>query len=199
MPADFRQPGRTLVLLRGSEPGDLCDAEAEFGSSEYAKEILGQIWGYPPALEIEREAVLQKAVIEMIDSGLVESAKDCSEGGLAVVLAECCFRYEIGAQVNLSSSELPPEFVLFGEDASRIVISCDPQNMGRIQQVAGKYSLSAEQIGSTISGKLEITIDGKAAVTAEVPELNAAWAGALQRALHVETEERLVPETLQKS
>ena len=141
--------------------------------------------------------LIEPHVVE--DSGLVESAKDCSEGGLAVVLAECCFRYEIGAQVNLSSSELPPEFVLFGEDASRIVISCDPQNMGRIQQVAGKYSLSAEQIGSTISGKLEITIDGKAAVTAEVPELNAAWAGALQRALHVETEERLVPETLQKS
>ncbi len=196
---DFRQPGRALVLLRGSEPGDLSDVEAEFGSSEYAKEILRQIWGYPPALEIEREAALQRAVVEMIDGGLIESAKDCSEGGLAVSLAECCFRHEIGAQVELSSGGLPPEFVLFGEDASRIVISCDPQKVGRIKEIAGKFTVSAEQIGSTISGKLEITIDGEAAVATEVSELKAAWAEALQRALHVETEERLVPETLQKS
>jgi hypothetical protein len=89
--------------------------------------------------------------------------------------------------------------VLFAEDASRILISCDPQNVGRIQQVAGKYSLSAGQIGSTISGKLEIAIDGKPAVAAKVSELKAEWAGALERALHVETEERLVPGVIQRS
>ena len=61
--------------------------------------------------------------------GLVESAKDCSEGGLAVTLAECGFARGIGAQVDLSSYGLVPEFVLFGEDASRILISCDPQNV----------------------------------------------------------------------
>src|SRR5207245_741478 len=57
----FKQAGRTLVLLRGSEPGDASDAEAEFGSSEYAKEVLGQMWGFPPSLELEHEAALQKA------------------------------------------------------------------------------------------------------------------------------------------
>src|ERR1700678_2337065 len=120
----FREPGRALVLLRGSEPGDASDVEAEFGSSDYAKEILGQIWGFPPSLELEKESALQKAVVAMIDQGLVESAKDCSEGGLAVVLAECGFARDIGAQVELSSQELVPEFALFGEDASRILISC---------------------------------------------------------------------------
>jgi phosphoribosylformylglycinamidine synthase II len=196
---NFREPGRALLVIRGSEPGDASDVEAEFGSSEYAKELLGEIWGFPPSLELEKEAALQKAVVEMIGAGLLESAKDCSEGGLAVALAECGFAHGIGAKVDLGSQGLVPEFVLFGEDASRVLISCDPQNVGRIQQVAGKFGLSAEPIGDTILEKLEIGVAGMTVATASVAELREAWAGALERALHVETEERLVPSTLQKS
>jgi len=193
----LRQAGHALILVRGSEAGDASDVEAEFGSSEYAKEILGQIWGFPPALELEQEAALQKAVIEMIGSGLVESAKDCGEGGLAVTLAECGFARGIGAQVELSSNGLVREFVLFGEDASRVLISCDPKNVERIQQVAVQYGVSAEEIGSTVPDIVEIRVDGMAAATAKVSELREAWAQALERALHVETEERLAPAALQ--
>jgi phosphoribosylformylglycinamidine synthase len=193
----FRQAGQALLVLRSSETGDAADVEAEFGSSEYAKEVLGQVWGFPPALELEREAALQKGIVAMIAEGLVTSAKDCSEGGLAVTLAECGFANGIGFEVDLRSNGLVPEFVLFGEDAGRIVISCDPQKAGRIKQVALKYALLVEEVGSTVSGKMEIRIDGKGA--AGVSELKAAWESALQRALHVETEERLVPGALQKS
>ena len=63
---EFREPGRTIVLLRGSEPGDITDAESEFGSSEYAKEVLGAVWGYPPELDLEKEATLQRALIALI-------------------------------------------------------------------------------------------------------------------------------------
>jgi phosphoribosylformylglycinamidine synthase len=157
----FREPGRVVVLLRASDPGDLTDAESEFGSSEYSKEVLGALWGFPPALELEREAALQKAVVEMIGSGLVESAHDCSEGGIAVTLAESAFAKGVGFSVNLASLGLPPEFVLFGEDASRIVISCDRSNLLGIQQVAAKYQLSAEEIGETISEHVEIRLDGE--------------------------------------
>jgi len=195
----FREAGHALVLVRGSEAGDASDVEAEFGSSEYAKEILGRIWGFPPALELEKEAGLQKAIIDMIGSGLVESAKDCSEGGLTVTVAECGFAHGIGAQLDLSSNGLVGEFVLFGEDASRVLISCVPENVERIQQIAVQYGLSAEQIGSTVPDQLEIRVDGLAAATASVSELQDAWGGALERALHIETEERLVPATLQKS
>jgi phosphoribosylformylglycinamidine synthase len=196
---DFRQPGRALLVIRGSESGDASDVEAEFGSSEYAKELLGEVWGFPPSLELEKEAALQKAVVEIIGAGLLESAKDCSEGGLAVTLAECGFAHGIGAEVNLSSDGLVPEYVLFGEDASRVLISCDPQNLERIKQIAVQCGLSVEPIGNTGPDQLEIQVDGKAAIKASVSELKAAWAGALERALHVETEERLVPSTLQKS
>ncbi len=85
------------------------------------------MWGFPPALELEKEAALQKAIIQMIDEGLVASAKDCTEGGLAVTVAECGFAKGIGAEVTLASGGLAPEFVLFGEDASRILIILRPE------------------------------------------------------------------------
>src|SRR5438309_4581787 len=135
----FRGPGRAVVLLRADDLADITDVESEFGSSEYAKEILGSVWGYPPELELEKEAGLQKALVEIIAGGLLDSAHDCSEGGIAVALAESAFPGGVGAKVNLASQGLPAEFVLFGEDASRVVLSCDPSNLPRIQQAAVKY------------------------------------------------------------
>ncbi len=179
----FREPGRAVVLLRASEPGDLTDAKCEFGSSEYAKEILGAVWGFPPALELDREAALQKSVVEMIGAGLVESAHDCSEGGVAVTLAESAFVGGIGVRVDLASQGLPPEFVLFGEDASRVVISCDRSHLAGIKQVASKYKLFAEQIGETVSDHLEIKLDGRVVVSATVRELREPYEGALEAAL----------------
>jgi phosphoribosylformylglycinamidine synthase II len=184
----FCEPGRAVVLLRASEPGDLTDAESEFGSSEYAKEILGSMWGFPPALELEREAALQKALVEMIGASLVDSAHDCSEGGIAVTLAESSFGEGIGLRVNLPSMGLPPEFVLFGEDASRVVISCDRSKLSGIQQIAAKYRLSADQIGETVSDQVEIKLDGRMVVSASVSELRGSFEGSLQAALRADPE-----------
>ena len=184
----FAAPGRTIVLLRAGEPGDITDVESEFGSSEYAKEILGTLWGYPPELDLEEEAALQKAVIELIQSGSVESVHDCSDGGIAVALAEKVFPRSVGARVNLVSNGLPAEFVLFGEDASRIMISCDPASLPRIQEVATKFGISAEVIGETSSDRLEIVLDGKVAVSAPVSDLSKVYEVALESALREEPE-----------
>jgi phosphoribosylformylglycinamidine synthase II len=183
----FREPERALVVLRGSELGDLVDAESEFGSSEYAKEILGAVWGFPPALELEKEAALQKGLVEMIQAGWVESAHDCSEGGIAVTLAESAFAKGVGARVDLSAQGLPAEFVLFGEDASRVVISCDRSNLPAIKQVAVKYGISADVIGETAPEQLEIKLDGEAIVSASVDELRLVYENALETALRTES------------
>ncbi len=182
----FRETGRTIVLLRAGESGDLTDVESEFGSSEYAKEILGELWGFPPTLEIENEAALQKATVEMIQAGLVESAHDCSDGGIAVALAESTFSQTVGIKADIPSYGLPREFVLFGEDASRILISCDHRHLSRIQQIAVEYGLSSEIIGETVPEKFEIRLDGELAVSATVPELRNHFEGALERALNVQ-------------
>ncbi len=184
----FREPGRAIVLLRASEPGDAVDAEVEFGSSEYAKEILGSLWGFPPALELEREAALQNAIIEMITAGLVESAHDCSEGGIAVTLAESGFAKGIGISVDLASQGLPAECALFGEDASRIVIACDQKHLAAIQQIAVKYKLSSEKIGETIPEKVEIKLDGRVVVSAKVSDLRTGFESALENALKADPE-----------
>ena len=182
----FAAAGRAIVLLHSGEVADLTDVESEFGSSEYAKEILGAVWGYPPELDLENEAALQKTVIEIISQGLVDSVHDCSDGGLAVALAEKTFAKSIGARVNLSSNELPAEFVLFGEDASRILLSCDPADVSRIKQVAQDNGILADVLGETIPGLLEINLNGKAAVSAKVSELRAAYEGALEAALRAD-------------
>jgi phosphoribosylformylglycinamidine synthase subunit PurL len=182
----FREPGRAVVLLRASEPGNLTDAESEFGSSEYAKEILGQLWGFPPALELQREAALQKALVEMIQAGLVDSAHDCSDAGIAVTLAESALPTAVGARIDLRSQDLPPEFVLFGEDASRVVVSCDRTNESRIQQIAGRYGISSEVIGETTSEQLEIKLDGRVIVSSTVSELRDVYENALETTLRTE-------------
>jgi phosphoribosylformylglycinamidine synthase len=182
----FRETGRAIVLLRAGEAGDATDVESEFGSSEYAKEVLGAVWGYPPELELEREAALQQAIVDMIQAGLVDSAHDCSEGGLAVALAEAGFPKGVGMRVGVASQGLPAEFVLFGEDASRIVISCDQSNLSGIQQIGVKYGLSLEMLGETTREHLEIKLDGRVVVSAGVEELRDVYEGALEKALRAE-------------
>jgi len=182
----FAAPGRTIVLLRGGEAGDLVDAETEFGSSEYAKEILGSLWGYPPELDLEKEASLQRMVIDLIQLGLVESVHDCSDGGIAVAVAEKAFATGIGARVNVQSSGLPVEFVLFGEDASRILISCDAGNVPRIKELAESFGVDADVIGETVADRLEISLDGTIVVSAAISELSGMYEGALEAALRAE-------------
>jgi phosphoribosylformylglycinamidine synthase len=185
---EFREAGRTIVLLRASEPGDITDAESEFGSSEYAKEVLGAVWGYPPDLDLEKEADLQKGLIEMIQAGLVESAHDCSSGGLAVTLVEQAFPKGIGLSVDVASNGLPAEFALFGEDASRVVLACDLARLAGIKQVAAKHGLAVDVLGETVPGQVEIKLDGRVVVSASVNDLNDAYEAALEKALRAEPE-----------
>jgi phosphoribosylformylglycinamidine synthase subunit PurL len=181
-----RESARKIVLLRANEAGDAVDAEVEFGSSEYAKEILGAVWGYPPNLDIEREATLQRALVAMIQAGLVESAHDCADGGLAVALVESALPAGVGLSVRLPSQPIALEFLLFSEDASRVVLSCDPIHLPRIQQVAEEYGVFADVLGETGTDRVEISVGNDSVISASVQELREAYEGALERALRTE-------------
>ena len=195
----FRQPDRDVYVLAPPSAGDSVRAETELGSSEYAKEILGQIWGLPPALDLKQEAALQKCLRELIQQRDIESAHDISDGGLAVALAESAFPLNVGAEIDLTSNGSFAEALLFGEDASRVLISCDPIKAENIKRTALKWGLQAVRVGRTVPKQLEIRIDRQFVVSAAVSELRQVWDTALARALHAETREHLVPETLQKS
>jgi phosphoribosylformylglycinamidine (FGAM) synthase-like enzyme len=196
----FRQSDREVFVLGGTgHAADSSHAEGEFGSSEYAKEILGQVWGSPPALDLKQEAALQKYLRELIHTGAIESAHDISDGGLAVALAESAFPLNVGAEVSLTSNGSLPEVLLFGEDASRVLITCDQKNTENIKRIALQWGLQAVRVGRTVPKNLEIKLDGEVVVSAAVSELRQVWDTALVRALHAETREHLVPDTLQKS
>ncbi len=182
----FAHAGRKIVLLRANETGDAVDAELEFGSSEYAKEILGAVWGYPPDLDLEKEATLQRALVATIGAGLIESAHDCADGGLAVALVESALPAGIGLTVSLPKRQGALEFPLFAEDASRVVISCDPIHFARIKQVAEEYGIFADVLGETGSDRVEVLVDGQPVISASIAELREAYEGTLEKALRTE-------------
>jgi phosphoribosylformylglycinamidine synthase len=194
---DLAKSGDARRPVSDSEAGG--HAEAEFGSTEYAKEILGQIWGMPPALDLKQEAALQKCLRELIHERAIESAHDCADGGLAVALAESAFPGSVGAEIDLNSNGVFAEHILFGETASRVLISCDPKKTEDIKQTAVKWGVRADRVGQTVPEQLSMRIDGKQAVRAKVSDLRQVWDTALGRALHAEAREHLVPEVLQKS
>jgi phosphoribosylformylglycinamidine synthase II len=182
----FAHADRKIVLLRANETGDAVDAELEFGSSEYAKQILGAVWGYPPELDLEKEATLQRALVAMIQAGLIESAHDCADGGLAVALVECALPAGIGLNAKLPKGLAMLEFPLFAEDASRVVISCDAGQLPRIKRVAEEYGIFADGLGGTGGDSVEIAVDGQLVISASIGDLREAYEGALEKALRTE-------------
>jgi phosphoribosylformylglycinamidine synthase subunit PurL len=193
----FRAAGHDVILLRPAATAG-PDDDRQFGSSEYAKEIVGAVWGEPPALDLKAEAALQKCVLELIQNGLVESVHDCSDGGLAVAVAECCLRNDIGAEVKLPDGPEPAEIAIFGEPASRIVLSCVPQKRESINKLAAKHSLKAEFLGTTGGEKLVMRRSSTDAVSVYVADIKNVWGQALESALHSDLPERIVPEILDK-
>jgi len=168
----FKNARRAIFLLGG--PG-LCD-EPRFGATQYAKELLRQLWGLPPELSLETEQRVQFSVRKIIADGLAESAHDLSDGGLAVALARCCFGpAEIGAQVDLSS-DLRPEILLFHEAPSRILISTS--HPAEVAAIAEKYEIDAPQIGVTMEKGLEIRQRTITLGAWDIASLKSAYDGA---------------------
>ncbi len=174
---DFKAPGRSVVLLGGLGS---CD-DRRFGSSQYAKVILKQLWGLPPALDMDYEKRVQQTVREIVAAGLAESAHDLSDGGLAVALAESSFGPAgIGAELSLSSG-LRPEFLLFHEGASRILISTGRAE--EVMQAAARHGVEAVVVGITVEGRLAIRNQGLALLDCEIRRIREAWEGALESGL----------------
>jgi phosphoribosylformylglycinamidine synthase subunit PurL len=172
----FRASGRQIVLLGGA--GD-CD-DVRFGGTQYAKNVLNDLWGLPPALDMAFEKRVQAAIRRMVEDGLAESAHDVSDGGLAVALAESAFPNGVGARIDLDS-ELRPEFLLFGEAPSRILVSTSEPS--RIQSIAEEFGIPAPVIGVTIGGRLEVRNRSLPLITSDVESLRRAWARALEQKL----------------
>src|SRR5579871_5739020 len=168
----FRNAGRNVILLGGL--GD-CD-EQQFGSTQYAKVVLEQLWGLPPALDLELEKRLQEAIREIVRAGLAESAHDLSDGGLAVALAESSFG-GIGARIDLDT-ELRPDFLLFHEGPSRVLVSTAQPD--KVHAIARKHGVESPVVGVTIEGEVEISRRGEPLGRWFIADLKSAYDHALE-------------------
>ncbi len=188
----FQAEGDAIVLLDGSSgvtPPDgginppLQEIAREFSSSEYAKTIGGIVAGAPPAIDLAAEKRLIECLVALARQGLVRSAHDVSDGGLAVTLAESCFASGgLSAQVRLKGIE-PAEAALFGERGARAVVSVSPGSLARVEAIARQYGVATREVGNVARGEFRIEYNGRAVVSAAVEPLRDAWANALERAL----------------
>lgn len=172
----FKQEGDVIILV-----GETLD---ELGGSEYLNVIHGGlVAGRPPALDLELEGAVQAAVREAVRAGMVASTHDCSEGGLAVALAECCIAGELGASVVLDD-ELPAVASLFAESASRILVSVSPEKAEDVLDLLLRHQVPLSVIGEV--GGRSLTIDTgedgvqKPAIHATIDTIKTRYCTALE-------------------
>jgi len=174
------------------EEPDASDTDADlnlsvFGSSEYAKVVLGGIWGQPPPLDLDAEARLHKLLVLFAERGLVHSARDLSDGGIAVALAQAAFPRSIGAAVEQDRSLLAhPLFGLFAEPASTMLLTAAPDDQAEIDNLASKHGFLAARIGTTGGTRLEISVDRQTFISAPISGLRKIWSSALEANIHEE-------------
>jgi phosphoribosylformylglycinamidine synthase len=174
---DFKRPGRAVILLGGIGS---CD-ETRFGGTQYAKTVLQQTWGLPPALDMDYEKRVQTAMREIAAAGLAESAHDLGDGGLAVAAAESSFGPAgVGAELNLDAA-LRDELLLFHEGPSRILISTDQPDA--VQEIARRHAVEAPWVGATIEGGLAVRNRGRSLLDCRIERLKELFGGALAKML----------------
>jgi phosphoribosylformylglycinamidine synthase len=171
------QAAEDVVVLLGESRGEL-------GGSEYLKVLHGLVRGIPPAIDFAREAALQRLLVEGIGAGIIRSAHDCSEGGFAVALAECCFDTGFGVSADVSGvktieSSFADVATLFGESASRVIVSVPPDAITDLLSRAAAANVPASRIGTVGGSRIRVAVDGRQVLDEPVAESEALWAAGL--------------------
>jgi phosphoribosylformylglycinamidine synthase len=175
----FSRSGDVIVLLG--------EGRGELGGSEYLNSIHGLVRGVPPALDLAAERALQRLLVSLAAQRLVHSAHDCADGGLAVTLAECTFGTGgIGAEVSIDdvrvsgNARMNVAAALFGESASRVVVSTSADSLTEVLQAAAAARVPARVIGETGGNRLRIAVAGVTEVDVAIDQAESAWGGAIE-------------------
>jgi phosphoribosylformylglycinamidine synthase len=183
----FKDEGDHIILLG--------ETKEDLGGTEYLKLIHHREQGSPPWLDLDREIAVQQCVLSLINQGLIKSAHDCSDGGLAVTLVECCVSSPtnpLGAALRLPQQGLRLDALLFGESPSRVVVTVDAQHVESVQQQARECSVPSVSIGQVGGDQLTVAVvsdsgSETSSISLSVDTLSDVWGYALERALQVET------------
>jgi len=197
----FKNDGDVIILvgLGPARPGAATErdegvAAPSLGGSRYLKVCHGLKLGPPPRLDLECEIKIQNAVRDLIREGWVKSAHDCSEGGLAVALAECCFNPGklFGAEIDLKAGDTPATGALFNESQSRIVISVVQENLQKTMSFLQERQIPFQELGKVSGNQLCIRINSEA-FSWRTADLHDDWWNAIRRAVESDSAAEGIP------
>ena len=190
----FKNHGDVIILV-----GEIG---SELGGSQFLKTCFGLKQGPPPHVDLGLEIKVQDAVCALIRAGFVKSAHDCSEGGLAVALAECCFNPEKfwGAEVDCSrrpvgdahASRRDAATVLFNESQSRIIISVTPKNLDKAESILRERAVPFQRLGKVEGDQLRIQVEDKKFAW-PVADLFDDWWNSIRRVVESDSSVERIP------
>lgn len=166
--ANFKQAGDIIAMV------SCISGQESIAGSEYLNTIHGLAVGKPPALDMEREKRVHEAVIRAIENGLIISAHDCSDGGLAVNLAESCILGKIGAILSIKTSKAA-SVALFAETQSRIVVSLRSDDLPALKAIADELNVDCAVLGNVGGNRLMIKVNNTDVIDLEVSKVEAGW------------------------
>jgi phosphoribosylformylglycinamidine synthase len=183
VPAAFQKVGDAVLFLSAFQGGGR-EAKRDFGATDYAKSVMGELWGAPPQLNLQEEAALHKALTALAEKKLLNSAIDLSDGGCAVAFAKACFPKELGVRVSMRINADDPFAIkerLFSEIGSSVIATADAAKLEEIQAVVGEYSgVWVFPLGEVTADNYQIVINDKAVIDETIAGLKATWSGALE-------------------
>jgi phosphoribosylformylglycinamidine synthase len=183
VPASFQKVGDAVLFLSAFQ-GAGRQAKQDFGSTDYAKSVMGEMWGGPPVLNLQEEAALHKALAALAEKKLLNSAADLSDGGCAVAFAKAGFPKELGVRVSMRLGSDDPFALkerLFSEIGSSVIATADPAKIEEIQTVLRDYSgVWVFQLGEVTKGNYQIVINDTTIIDESVAALKGPWSGALE-------------------
>jgi phosphoribosylformylglycinamidine synthase subunit PurL len=168
-------------VFRGTDDAIVLLGETynELGGSEFLNSIHGVVKGEPPRIDLAKERALIDVLVSASGAGLLRSAHDCSDGGIAITLAESAFDAAgIGCEVDLNDVGTA-EATLFSESASRAVVTAAREHVERVLELAQKHAVPARVIGRTGGTRLRITVGGETAIDCDIRDAEQRWANAL--------------------
>jgi phosphoribosylformylglycinamidine synthase II len=178
VPGAFQREGDTLLFVSAFR-GSGRNAQRDLGTSAFAQAIGLPLWGEPVVLDLNEEAVLQKALIALAAKGLLRSAADISDGGFVTTVAKSALASGLGAEIESRTGKSEPFFFtehLFAEIGSSVIATCDPASLDAIratlQQIPGAF---AAPIGTVTGSAVRIRINGERVVDAPLAELGKAY------------------------